>query len=154
MGAIAPAVAPIAKAGTVTLTVPVAPAPPISGFVTIWGITINPSVIVLTVAAAALIYLLWQGQRDEGKNTFDLWDLIMDTTATGRRASGIKFAYQAAFMLTSWVIVDQEIKGTLTESVFGLYLGTWCASLIAKVVFDKQEPPKLPGAGHDGAEKC
>lgn len=158
--------APAAVAGTVTVTVPVihsvAPAAaPITGFVTIWGFSINPSAIVLSLAAVSLIYMLWQGQRDRGRNSFDVWDLIMDTLPNGRRASGIKFAYQIAFILSSWVIVDNEIKGTLTEAIFGLYLGTWCASLIAKVVFDKQEPIKLPGAGDhrdgdspDGGTKC
>jgi hypothetical protein len=45
------------------------------------------------------------------------------------------------------VIVDQEIKGTMTEGVFLAYLGVWCASLIAKVVFDKKDMPALPARG-------
>ena len=121
---------------------------PITGFTTIWGITINPSVIVLALVACGVIYMLWQGQRDNGKNSFDVWDLIMDRLPDGtRRASGIKYAYQMAFLLSSWVVVDNEIKSTLTEGIFGLYLGTWCASLIAKVVFDKSDPIKFPTAG-------
>lgn len=118
---------------------------PITGFVKVFGVETNPSVIVLVCVLCSLGYVLWKGQRAEGKNTFDVWDLVMDTLPNGsRRTSGIKTAYQFAFLLSSWVVVDNQIKGTLSEGIFGLYLGTWCASLIAKVIFDKQDPPKLP----------
>lgn len=127
-----------------TVTPEIHKVPPITGFTTIWGVSINPMVMVLALVLAAILYMLWKGQRDGGKNSFDVWDLFMDTLPNGtRRASGIKSTYQAAFVLSSWVIVDQEIKGTLNDAVFGLYLGTWCASLIAKVVFDKQDPPQI-----------
>lgn len=117
-----------------------------NGFVTVFGFPVNPMAVVLALALASVAYLMWRGQRDQDENTFDIWDLIMDTLEDGkRRASGIKTTYQVAFILTSWVVVDQELKGTLTEGVFGLYLGTWCGSLIAKVVFDKKDPPKMPG---------
>lgn len=117
---------------------------PISGFTTIWGFAVNPSVIVLAIAIGTVVYALWRAQRDNGRNTFDVYDLIMDRMPDGtRRTSGIKTTYQFAFLLSSWVIIDKEIKGDLGEAVFGLYLGTWCASLIAKVVFDKTEPPKV-----------
>lgn len=117
----------------------------INGFTTIWGVTINPMVIVLCLAVVGILYLLWRGQRDAGSNSFDIWDLVMDIGPDGkRRASSIKCCFQAAFLLSSWVIVDQEIKGVLTEAIFGLYLFTWCASLIAKVVYDKKDPPSIP----------
>lgn len=127
---------------------------PINGFTTIMGITINPMVIVLALVLATLGYFLWQGQRRSGQNTFDVWDLVMDRFPDGtRRASGIKSTYQVAFLVSTWVIVDQEIKGTLNDAIFGLYLGTWCASLIAKVVFDKQDPPQFPGRNDDQGQK-
>ena len=37
------------------------------------------SVVVLGCIDVVAVYLLWRGQRDNGKNTFDAWDLIMDT---------------------------------------------------------------------------
>ncbi len=134
--------------GTVTATAtatPVTPeihnTAPINGFTTIWGVTVNPSVIVLAIVIVTFLYLIWQGNK---KNNFNIWDLFQDVRDDGRRiASGIKCTYQVAFLLSSWVIIDQEIKGTLADAVFGLYLGTWCASLIAKVVFDKQAPPQI-----------
>ena len=127
---------------------------PITGFVKVFGVSVNPSVAVFSVIVCAFLYVLWRGQRAAGRNTFDFYDLVMDTLPDGsRRASGIKMAYQAGFLISSWVVVDNQIKGALTEGIFGLYLGTWCASLIAKVVFDKQDPPKFPGVrGNDDAD--
>lgn len=119
---------------------------PISGFVKVFGVTINPMVIVLGFVICSVLYMLWKAQRDKGRNSFDVFDLFMDTLPDGtRRASGIKSTYQTSFIISSWVIIDQEIKGILSDSVFGLFLATWCASLIAKVVFDKSAPPAFPG---------
>lgn len=139
-----------AATATVTATTAQAAAlaPVSSGYVTIWGITVYPMMAVLVIALLSLGYFLWQGQRSNGRNTFDAWDLIMDTLPDGtRRASGIKTTYQTSFIISSWVIIDQELKGVLTAGVFGLYLGTWCLSLIAKVVFDAKNIPdlKIPG---------
>jgi hypothetical protein len=122
---------------------------PISGYITIMGISIYPMFVVLALALATFGYFLWRGQRDSGRNTFDAWDLIMDTLPDGkRRASGIKTTYQTAFIISSWVVIDKELKGTLDASIFGLYLATWCASLITKVVFDGKNAPtfNLPGS--------
>lgn len=138
------------------LATPVVQAPPpISGFTTIFGVTVNPSVVVLALLLCGVGYILWQGQRDSGQNTFDVWDLVMDRSPNGNRvASGIKCLFQGSFILSSWVIVDQEIKGSLSETVFGVYMATWCGSLIAKVVFDKQDPPKLPLGNKGDADHC
>lgn len=116
---------------------------PITGFTTLWGVTINPMVIALLIVALVMIYIVYQGTRH---NHFNPWDLVQDVKADGSRvASGIKTTYQAAFLLSSYVIIDQEVKNSLTEGIFIAYLGTWCASLIAKVVFDKDGPIKIPG---------
>lgn len=133
---------------TATTTPVIAIAPVASGYITIAGITIYPMLIVLALALFTFAYFLWRGQRDSGRNSFDAWDLIMDTLPDGkRRASGIKVSYQTAFIISTWVIVDQELKGILNATVFGLYLATWCASLITKVVFDGKNAPTftLPG---------
>lgn len=117
---------------------------PITGFTTIWGITINPMVITLAIIAAIVGTLIYRGVK---ANHFNPYDLVQDIKADGSRvASGIKITYQAAFVISSWVVIDQEIKGTLNDAIFAGYLATWCASLIAKVVWDKQEPIRIPGS--------
>lgn len=143
-----PAATATVTATTTPATAVTAALQPVSGYLTVAGVTIYPMFIVLALALLTFGYFLWQGQRSNGRNTFDAWDLIMDTLPDGtRRASGIKTTYQTAFIISSWVIIDQELKGTLTATVFGLYLATWCASLITKVVFDGKTPPtfNLPG---------
>jgi aconitase B len=119
-----------------------APTRLISGFTTIWGVTINPSALAMGVLVLAIIaFLAWAHWRRH----FSVFDLITDRMPDGtQKASGIKFSFLSAFILSSWVIFDQEIKLKLAEGMFGLYLATWCASLIAKVVFDKKDMPDLP----------
>jgi hypothetical protein len=133
MTTLAPAI--VAKSGGAAIT----------GFTTVWGVTINPSVIFLSIIILGTIALVcWAHLR----NQFNVFDLIADRMPDGtRRASGIKTAYMAAFLASTWVVIDQEIKLKLTEGIFGLYLATWCASLIAKVVFDKKDAPSFPPIG-------
>ncbi len=137
---------PVAAAATTatqtltTVTPEIHKVAPISGFVTLFGVSINPMVIALAIVLGCVVYTLWKAQREAGRNTFDVYDLIMDTLPDGkRRASGIKCTYQTAFIVSTWVVIDQEIKGILTEGLFFAYLSVWCASLIAKVVFDKPD---------------
>jgi len=60
-----------------------------------------------------------------------------------RRASGIKITFQICFFVSTWVIVDRELKGTLDAALFGVYSATWAASLIAKVIFDQKQMPTI-----------
>lgn len=130
-------------------------AAPVTGFTTLWGVTINPSAAVLGAIALLLAFLLWRAQRDEDENSFDFWDLVMDDiTPTAsqpnrrRKASVIKLSFLGAFLLSSWAVFDQEIKASpLLPTVFGIYMATWGVSLIAKVIFDKKDAPtfSIPG---------
>ena len=98
-----------APATIVTVTAaPAAPVtPPVSGFVTIGGYSINPSILLLTLAIGTVLWMLWRGQRSHGINTFNFWDMVMDTFPDGtKRTSGIKTLYIASFGLSSWVIID------------------------------------------------
>lgn len=147
MAAAAAQSAPITQTVT-TITPEVHKVAPISGWTNILGVEINPSAAIFTIVVITIVFVLYRAQKSGRDNNFNVWDLIMDVLPDGtRRTSGIKFAYQCAFVLSSWVVVDNQIKGTLTEGIFGLYLSVWCASLIAKVVFDKQAPITIPGAG-------
>jgi hypothetical protein len=125
-------------------SVPPAPLPPpVSGFTTVWGVTINPSLIVLSVAILGLIWLVYLAQKSS--KPFDVRDLIMEDG----KLSPTKSAFMAAFLMTSWVIVDLEIKARLTDTLFGGYLLAWVGPLTAKVIFNKSDvsiPAKKEGA--------
>lgn len=120
---------------------------PVSGFTTLslWGspVTVNPSVIVLAIAIVGLGWLLFLAQRSH--KPFDLRDLVIEND----KISPTRTAFMAAFVMTSWVIVDLEIKARLTDTLFGAYLLAWVGPLTAKVIFNKSDvsfPAKKDGA--------
>lgn len=135
----APTVAATTATQTLTTITPeIHKVTPVSGWTNILGVEVNPSVAIFTLVVITIVYALYRAQKSGYANNFNAWDLVMDLKPDGTRVtSGIKFAYQCAFVLSSWVVIDNQIKGTLTEGIFGLYLSVWCASLIAKVVWDK-----------------
>lgn len=107
-------------------------------------LSLNPMLIVLMIGLALFGYFLWQGQRQGGRNTFDVWDLLMDLMPDSRRrASGIKVAFQMCFFVSTWAVVDKELKNSLDAAFFGVYSGVWAASLIGKIVFDQKQMPDI-----------
>src|SRR5882724_10369497 len=125
-------------ASTVVVIPPAGPAVvtpevhPISGFVQVGGYNINPSAILLAFVAVVIIWTLWKAQRDRGENTFNVWDLVMDTLPPtpallhgGRKASVIKTCFMGAFLVSTWVVFDQDIKlsAQLTQT-FTIYMAT------------------------------
>lgn len=109
-----------------------------------WHVSVNPMLIVLMLGLTLLGYFLWQGQRQSGRNTYDIWDLLMDRLVDGsRQASGIKLAFQVCFFVSTWAVVDKELKNTLDASFFAVYSGVWSAALIAKVIFDQKNMPEI-----------
>lgn len=144
----APATATTLIVSTAPAVAVVPPTPLISGFTTIWGVTINPSVLMLLLSFAVIAWTVWRAQRSE--YPFDLRDLVM----INGKLDIARSAFFVAFVLSSWVIVDQEIKGRLTELIYGAYLGTWAISLIAVVIYGAKEMPKLPNLGRrDGGDQ-
>lgn len=67
---------------------------------------------------------------------FDAFDLVMENG----RVSKIALAFMLVLCVSSWVIVDQQIKGKLTETMFGLWLTAWVTPLVTKVVWNKGTP--------------
>ncbi len=119
---------------------------PITGWTSFFGVEINPSVIVFLLVVCIVIYFLWKAQRDGRSNTFNVWDFTMNRLPNGSRETSIvKSTYAAAFLVSTWVIVDEQIKGTLTEGIFGLWLTAWVAPLVTKLVKgDTAIVPALP----------
>lgn len=92
--------------------------------------------IILGGVAALVLVSFWRAHRNKAY-TFDAFDLIMEND----RVSKIAVAFMLVLCVSTWVIINQEIKGKLTEGMFGLWLGAWVAPLVAKVVFNKSDPP-------------
>lgn len=94
--------------------------------------------MLVVLASGALLVLLsfWRAHRKAGVN-FNAFDLIMENG----RVSKIALAFMVVLGVTTWVIVDLQIKGHLTEGYFTTYGAMWVIPLVAKVVFNKTEMP-------------
>lgn len=94
---------------------------------------------ILVTGAVLVVWSFWHAQRKPGFD-FDMFDLIMENGKVSRLA----LWYNLAGAVSTWVVVDNQVKGTLTEGLFGLWLGAWVGPIIARLVFDKKDMP-TPG---------
>ena len=99
-------------------------------------IRLDPMVIVLAVACLCIVVSFWRAHRNHAFR-FDAFDLVMENG----KVSKIAVAFMLVLGVTTWVIIDQQIKGTLSSEMFGLYGGMWVLPLVAKVVFNKTDMP-------------
>lgn len=107
---------------------------------------IDPMLLVLVLGATGIGVSFWRAHRRPDVQ-FNLLDLLLENG----RVSKISFAFMLVLGVSTWVVVDLQVKGRLTDGTFGLWLGAWVAPLVARVVFGKTEMP-APGAA-TGAEK-
>lgn len=99
---------------------------------------LDPMLIILCAISIAVAYSFWRAHKRPDV-VFDFFDLIM----VNGKVDKIAVAFMLVLAVSTWVIVDQQIKGKLTEGMFGLWLGAWVTPLVAKVVFGKAD---LPGS--------
>jgi hypothetical protein len=91
---------------------------------------------VLAIAFLVIGVSVWNAHKSKSM-VFNAFDLLMENG----RVSKIAVAFMLVLLVSTWVIVDQQINGKLTEGLFGLWLTAWVTPLVAKVVFAKTEPP-------------
>lgn len=91
--------------------------------------------VILVCVASLIIFSLWRAHISQTA-PFDFFDLL---TENGR-ISKIAVAFMTVLGVSTWVIVDLQIKAHLTEGIFGMWLGAWVTPLVAKVVFNKTSP--------------
>lgn len=99
----------------------------------------KPDWMLVVLAAATLFVLLsfWRAHRKPGFD-FDAFDLVMENG----KVSKIAFTFMAAFAVTTWILIDLELKGKMSEGYLTTYGGMWVASLVLRVVFNKTSPPE------------
>ena len=90
--------------------------------------------VVLAFAACLLLLTFWRAHRNN-KTPFDALDLIMVDGKVDRIAT----VFMIAFAVSTWVIVDMQIKTKLDAGIFGLWLGAWVGPLVAKMVFGRND---------------
>lgn len=94
---------------------------------------------MLMILGAGVVFVVVSFWRAHRRPNFDFnaFDLIMENDKVSRLA----LWFNIAGAVSTWVIVDMQMKGTLTEGMFGLWLGAWVGPIIAKLVFKKNEMP-------------
>ena len=102
--------------------------------------------VILALALVAAAVSLWRAHKLPDVQ-FNLLDLLMENG----RVSKIAVAFMLVLGVSTWVIVDQQVTGKLTEGMFGLWLTAWVTPLVAKVVFNKTEMPTERGKEGNGA---
>lgn len=91
---------------------------------------------VLALAALVIGVSFWRAHQRHDID-FNAFDLVLENG----RVSKISFAFMLVLGVTTWVIIDLQIKGKLTEGYFTTYGAMWVLPLVAKVVFNKSEMP-------------
>lgn len=99
---------------------------------------VQPMHLILGVAIVLIVISFWRAHKTPGFE-FNAFDLIMSKGKVDK----IAVAFMLVLVLSSWVIVDLQVHGKLTEGYFAIYTGAWITPLVAKVVFNKTEPVKI-----------
>lgn len=90
---------------------------------------------VLAIGILLIIVSVWSAHKSHSV-IFNVFDLLIENG----HVSKIAVAFMLVLLVSTWVIVDLQIKDKLTEGMFGLWLTAWVTPLVAKVVFAKTEP--------------
>lgn len=83
---------------------------------------------MLTILAVGVVVVFWSFWQAHRRPDFDFnaLDLLMENGRVSRTA----VLFMLAGLVSTWVIVNREINGTLTEGFFGLWLTAWVAPLV------------------------
>lgn len=90
--------------------------------------------LVLAVMAAIVVTSFWHAHKNPQFN-FNAFDLIM----VDGKIDKISFAFMLVLAVTTWLMLDLQIKGRMSEGYLTTYGAMWVAPLVAKVVFGKSE---------------
>lgn len=91
---------------------------------------------MLTVLAAGVVLAVYSFWRAHQRTDFDFnaFDLLMENGRVSRTAT----LFVLAGLVSTWVIVNKELNGTLTEGFFGLWLTAWVGPLMMAMVQNKK----------------
>lgn len=89
--------------------------------------------LLLLAGFAIIAVTFWRAHVKPG--TFNAFDLIMENG----RVSKIAFAFMLVLAVSTWVIVDLQMKGKLDSGMYLPWLAAWVTPLVAKVVFNKND---------------
>ena len=97
---------------------------------------IDPMHVILAIGLLLLFVSFWRAHRKHGI-AFDAFDLIMVDGKVDR----IAMAFMLVLAVTTWIVIDLQITGRLSEGYFTTYGLMWVGPLVARVVFNKTDMP-------------
>ena len=88
---------------------------------------LDGAVVLFTLA---ILWSLYRAHKDRnGMRYFNLFDLLMENG----RVSRIGCVFMTALIVSSWLIIDLQVHGKMTEGYFGLYIAAWITPVVAKL---------------------
>lgn len=92
--------------------------------------------VILAGAAVLIVISFWSFHRN-AKVQFNGLDLIM----VDGKVDKIAFAFMLVLGVTTWIMIDLQIKGKMTEGYMTTFGAMWVLPLVAKILFNKSEMP-------------
>ncbi len=106
--------------------------------------TIQPMQLILIFAFALIMFSFWRAHKTKGFD-FNAFDLVMSRGKVDK----IAVSYMLVLGVSTWVMIDLQIKSQMTEGYFLAYIGAWVTPLVSKMAFgkepQKQEPQNVSG---------
>jgi len=92
---------------------------------------------ILAGAFVIIAISFWHAHKKQNFE-FNAFDLIMSKGKVDK----IALSYMLVLALSSWIMVDLQVSGKMTEGYFAIFIGAWITPLVSKVVFGKNEVTK------------
>lgn len=93
---------------------------------------------LLGIGFLCLLASFWRAHRRKDFE-FSAFDLVMENG----KVSKIALAFMVVLCVTTWIMIDLQIKGKMTEGYLTSFGAMWVFPLVAKVVFGKNEMPGI-----------
>lgn len=91
---------------------------------------------ILAGAVALVLLSFYRAHRKPGFE-FNAFDLVM----IDGRVDRIAVAFMLVLGVTTWVMVDLQISGRMSEGYMTTYGAMWVMPLVARIVFNKTDLP-------------
>lgn len=103
---------------------------------------------VLVFMLLMMSRLLWRAHTATGNN-FDIKYLLIDERS--ERVSLKKMGALLALITSTWIVLYMTVKGSVTESILGLYLFVWAGVYVTpQTVAAWRNPPTQPQGASNG----
>ena len=98
----------------------------------------TPMNALLVLGLAFIVLTLWRAHLGR-TNPLNAFDLVMEDGKLSR----VAFAFMLVLGVTTWIMIDLQIKGKMTEGYLTSFGAMWVLPLVAKFVFGKTEMPGI-----------